>query len=157
MNARTLAATLFGVGGVWMIAKMLGELGILFADFGTDRPSEPLRFGSFGLHALVRALVGLALILGRHRLAAAVAPDGEVEVPAESALLDVGFRLAGVFVLAEGVELVLWRTAGHPATELLPIDWTQAAPGLGLAVIGLALLIGARGLVGLFTHARAAR
>ena len=156
MNARTLAATLFGVGGVWMIAKMLGELGILFADFGAAETSPEHRLGGFGLYALVRTVVGLGLILGRRRLAAAVAPDEQVEVPAEAALLDVGLRLAGVFVLAQGIELVLWRTAGHPATELLPVDWTQAAPGLGLAAFGLVLLLGARGLAGLLSRVRAA-
>jgi hypothetical protein len=156
MSSRTLAATLFGVGGLWMIAKMLGELGILFADFGNGDAGDSHRLRGFGLYALVRTAVGLALILGRRRLAAAVAPDQEVEVPAESALLDVGFRLAGVFVLAEGLELVLWRTAGHPATELLRVDWTQAAPGLALAAFGVALLLGARGLSGLLSRVRAA-
>ena len=156
MNARTLAATLFGVGGVWMLAELLVGAGTLL-DPLLEHGDSP-DFVSPGLFAMLGGylIAGLGLLLGRNRLAAWLFEDGVVDVPAADVLLDVGFRIAGVMIVARGLESIGWHLTAHRGLEKVGAAWTYLAQGGGLVLFGLILLLGARTLVGLLGRARKA-
>lgn len=155
MNPRTAAEIALGVAGVWLILSRLPELGVSFA-FSPAEPDRLLRWVGIVHFGLV-AVCGLSLVLLRRPLASWLVPMTEPGFTGSvSGLQAAAFSVVGLLLLAEGLADFLarlaWRSLsldGTPSIEQFALPLAQIA-------VGLAVFLGARGLVRIWQSLRTA-
>jgi len=91
--------------GLWSLVGTIGLIGGIFSML-TDRGSPDRLLLALNLFSLlVSVVVGVALIMGRDRLASRWFDDTEVGVSVESLdLLRIGLVLTGLFLMIDGVQ-----------------------------------------------------
>jgi hypothetical protein len=154
MNPRNAAEVAFGVAGIWLIVSRMPHILVSLA----FSPADPRGIGRwFGLlHFGLVAGCGLGLLLLRHRLASWLVP---VPQPALSGsvpgLQAAAFSVVGLLMAAHGLAELLARLATSlPIHER--VSFLRFATPLSQLVVGLAVFVGARGLVSIWQSGRTA-
>jgi hypothetical protein len=154
MNPRNAAEIALGVAGVWLIVSRLPELGVsLVASIKNPNGSVPW----FVLvHLGVMIGCGLGLVFLRHRIAAWLVPMPEPDLKESVAGLQAAaFSVVGLFLLAQGLAEFLARLTVSASDPGVSSAERFAGP-LAQTLVGLALFLGTRGLVGIWQSLRTA-
>jgi hypothetical protein len=151
MNQRQFASLLFAVVGVFIAATRVPELFILVGLLAQSSPATESAFSGVSqrqastialIASLLAILIGGALILFRHRLAARLFAAATQPLEARDAQA-VALSVLGCYFAVHGISRVAW--AGR-------FDWSAAVQ----LALGIALFFGARGLSGLWLLSRPA-
>lgn len=149
MNAREVAAAALGTAGIWLIVSRIPDFGVNLALWPLG-PDGVVHWVGV-IHFLLWFGCGLGLILLRRRMASWLvpSPQSELTAPVVAGLQAAAFSVVGLVLLAHGVADLLGRLAMSVTyPDRMTLDWLAA--GLAEIVIGLAVFLGARGLVRLW-------
>ena len=148
MNAREVAAAALGTAGIWLIVSRIPDFGVNLALWPLG-PDGVVHWVGV-IHFLLWFGCGLGLILLRRRMASWLVPSPQSELTAPVAGLQAAaFSVVGLVLLAHGVADLLGRLAMSVTyPDRMTLDWLAA--GLAEIMIGLAVFLGARGLVRLW-------
>jgi hypothetical protein len=154
MNPRTAAEVAFGVAGIWLIVSRIPDI-LLTLAFSPAEPGGVVRW--FGLlHFGLVAECGLGLLLLRHRLAARLVPMPQTALAGSVPDLQAAaFSVVGLLMAAHGLAELLARLVMSTSIAERSSFWRLATPLVQL-VVGLAVFVGARGLVTIWRSVRSA-
>ena len=148
MNAREVAEAALGTAGIWLIVSRIPDFGLNVALWPVG-PDGVLHWVGV-IHFMLWLGCGLALILFRRPVASWLVPASPSELTAPVAGLQAAaFSVVGLVLLAHGLADLLGRLAmsvTYPGR--MTLEWLAAA--LAEIAIGLAVFLGARGLVRLW-------
>ena len=154
MNPRNAAEIALGLAGIWLIVSRLPELGVsLVASIKNPDGSVPW----FVLvHLGIMIGCGLGLVFLRHRIAAWLVPMPQPDFKGSVAGLQAAaFSVVGLFLLAQGMAEFLARLTVSGSDAGVSSAERFAGP-LAQIVVGLAIFLGTRGLVGIWQSLRTA-
>jgi len=148
VNAREVAEAALGTAGIWLIVSRIPDFGLNVALWPVG-PDGVLHWVGV-IHFILWLGCGLALILLRRRIASWLVPSAQSELTAPVAGLQAAaFSVVGLVLLARGLADLLGRlvmSVTYP--DRMTLEWLAAA--LAEIAIGLAVFLGARGLVRLW-------
>ena len=152
MNAREVAEAALGTAGIWLIVSRIPDFGLNIALWPVG-PDGVLHWVGV-IHFALWLGCGLALILLRRRIASWLVPSSPSELTAPVAGLQAAaFSVVGLVLLARGLADLLGRLAMSVTyPDRMTVEWLAAA--LAEIAIGLAVFLGARGLVRLWHAVR---
>ena len=145
MNARDVAEAALGTAGIWLIVSRIPQFGLNLALWPLG-PDGVLHWVGV-IYFVLWLGCGLGLILLRRRIAGwlVASPPSELNAPV-AGLQAAAFSVVGLVLLTRGLADLLGRlTMSVTYPERMTLEWLAAA--LAQIVIGLAVFLGARGLV----------
>ena len=154
MNPRNAAEIALGVAGVWLIVSRLPELAVSIAFFPSEQDGLLRWLGV--VHFGLVVVCGLGLVLLRHRLASWLVPMQQADLTGSATGLQAAaFSVVGLLLLAQGLADSLARLLSHLFRLPETFVWPLALP-LAQIAVGLAVFLGARGLVSIWQSLRTA-
>jgi hypothetical protein len=145
MSSRSATEVALGVAGIWLMVSRIPEFGTSLALWPVG-PDGTLHWVGV-IHFTLVVGCGLGLLSLRRSIAARLVPGEESDLTGSvSGLQAAAFAVIGVVLVARGLADVLGRLV-MAISYSGPISVSWFAPGVAQVIVGLALFLGARGLV----------
>jgi hypothetical protein len=152
VSSRSAAEVALGIAGIWLMVSRIPEFGTNLALWPVG-PDGTLHWVGV-VHFTLVVACGLGLLLLRRSIAARLVPEQQPDLTdSVPALQAAAFSVIGVVLLARGLADVLGRLV-MAVSYSGPISMSWFAPGLAQVIVGLALFLGARGLVSVWHWVR---
>ena len=150
MNPRNAAEIALGVAAVWLIVSRIPEL-VMSLAFLPAGPDGLFRWIGV-VHAGLVVLCGLGLAHLRRRIASWLVPVAQPDLTGPIAgFQSAAFSVIGVILVADGLSDLFHQLA----ISTLNVGRPSAGP-LARIAVGLALFVGARGIVAIWQSLRTA-
>lgn len=106
-QTRQLSEALLAVAGIWLLVRQVPDYTTsLYVSWSqpswAQTPGAPNFLTIHGLHFLISALIGLALVLGRKPISRWLTPSQSTNEATGDVLIAIGIAIIGVFYAAEG-------------------------------------------------------